>query len=208
MSRKPQRPDHDLPPTLFDERHQRGLPECYARLLRAASGLDVALKRIHLPSLLALDRGAFVGLESVRLLLAEVSAARLDAEVNALLLEPDGRDMVRALGEMFADRGIEVRAAPLGGWSPDFSIFRDSGDPHAVLLGPHCFERPFPYRGPAFTSLHDGQAASLASRRFAELWAGSHDITAAVSRILTRPGRVQPIAAQRFRRGARIAGRA
>jgi len=207
MSRLPQCPDHDPPPTLFDERHQRGLPECYVRLLRGASGLDVALRRIHLPSLLALDRGAFVGLGSVRLLLAEVSAARLDAEVNAVILQPEGRDMVRALGQMLAAGGIEVRAAPLGGWSPDFSIFRDSGDPYAVLLGPHCFERPFPYRGPAFTSLHDGRAASLASRRFAELWAGSHDITAAVMRILVRPGPVERIAAQRFRRGGRIAGR-
>jgi len=209
MSRQPQRPDYDPPPTLFDERAPRGLPERYMRLLRGASGLDVALRKLHLPSLLVLDRHTLVGLESVRVLLAEVSAARLDAEIHSAMLEPDRRDMVRALEEMLARKVIEVRAAPLGGWSPDFSIFRGPGGPSAVLLGPHCFERPFPYRGPAFTSLHDDvQAACLASRRFAELWSGSHDITAAVLRILARPGRVERIAAQRFRRGARISGRA
>src|SRR5690606_38328816 len=85
----------------------------------------------------------------------------------------------------------EVRSAPLGGWSPDFSVFHSEAGPSAVALGFHWFERPFPHRGPAFASIHGPAEAALALRRFEELWARAHDIGSAVLDILERAERAE-----------------
>ena len=177
-----------FPPRLFDERARPDFREVYGGLLRSAVHLDVALTRIRL-STLDLVREDLVRLRSLRLLLAEVSAVSLELEAHTVMLRSDKRDTLRALAELLAEGVIEVRSAPLGGWAPDFSIFRSAEGAFAVLLGFHWFERPFPHRGPALSSLHGPEGARLARVRFEEAWRRAHDIGPAVLGILKRAER-------------------
>ncbi|MFG1691471.1 hypothetical protein ACGF5M_04895, partial [Gemmatimonadota bacterium] len=121
------------------------------------------------------------------------------AEAEAAVANPGaGGNLELVLGLMREGR-LSIRAAPLGGWSPDFSVFYDDapdGDagkkPEWALLGVHWFQRPYPHRGPAFASLHSGAAASIAARRFHLLWDQAHDIGPAVLSILERAERLMP----------------
>ena len=81
---------------------------------------------------------------------------------------------------------LEVRSAPLGGWSPDFTVFVEEEGPCAVLTGFHAFERPYPHRGPALASLHGGDAARMAALSPQELWDAAHDVGPALWSILAR----------------------
>jgi hypothetical protein len=159
-------------------------------------GLDVALTRIRL-STLDLGRSELDRVRSIRLLLAEINAVQLDSEAHGIMLREDKRETLHALSARLAEGLIEVRSAPLGGWSPDFSIFRDSTGPAALLIGPHWFERPFPHRGPAFAALHGPEAATRALRRFEETWEKAHDIGPAVQSILERAERAERLSATR-----------
>lgn len=177
-------------PRLFDERAWPDFRETYGRLLHASERLDVALTHIRL-STLDLGGAELGRVRDIRLLLAEVSAAQLDAEAHAVMLRSDKRETLRSLTARLAAGAIQVRSAPLGGWSPDFSIFRGPDGPLAVLLGFHWFERPFPHRGPAFASLHGSVPANAALTRFEEAWERGHDIGPAVLGILERAERAE-----------------
>ena len=176
------------PPRLFDEHGRPDFREVYGGLLRSAAHLDVALTRIRL-STLHLAREDLARLRSIRLLLAEVSAMSLEVEAHAVMLRADKRETLGVLARLLAEGVIEVRSAPLGGWAPDFSVFRSAEGAFAVLLGFHWFERPFPHRGPALASLHGPEGARLARVRFEDLWRRAHDISPAVLGILARAER-------------------
>jgi hypothetical protein len=85
---------------------------------------------------------------------------------------------------LFQESKLELRAAPLAGWSPDFSVFRGPQGPQALLLGTHWFQRPYPHPGPALASLHRGDEAFHGARRFEELWTSAYDIGPAIQGIL------------------------
>jgi hypothetical protein len=112
----------------------------------------------------------------MRVLIAEVSAIQLDAEAKSLLLQPRRAPNVRFLTSLLEKGCLEVRSAPLAGWSPDFTVFLDQEDPVAVVAGFHAFERPYPHRGPALLSIHGADGARLAARRHRDLWNVAHDI--------------------------------
>jgi hypothetical protein len=174
------------PTRLFDERSRPAdFRTVYGSLLQNAAGLDVALTRIRFSDL-DFRRGELEGLGSLRLLLAEVNAVHLDAEAHAVMFRSEKRESIAMLTKLLGAGVIEVRSAPLGGWSPDFSVFRGQEGPSSVLIGFHWFERPFPHRGPALTSLHGPEGARLAGRRFEECWERAHDVGAAVLGILER----------------------
>jgi hypothetical protein len=183
-------------PRLLDERSHPDFREVYGWLLPRSVRLDVALTHIRL-STLDLGRRELDGVRSIRLLLAEVNAVQLDSEAHGVMLQEDKRETLFALSERLAEGVIEVRSAPLGGWSPDFSIFHDALGAAAVLIGPHWFERPFPHRGPAFAALHGADAAAGALRRFQETWERAHDIGPAVRGILERAERAERLSATR-----------
>jgi hypothetical protein len=188
----------NTPPELspfFDERGRPDFREVYGRLLARASHVDVALTSIRV-STLDFGRSELERVHAIRLLLAEVSAVHLDAEAHVVMQRPEQRETLSTLADLLSRGVIEVRSSPLGGWSPDFSVFRDRSDPQAVLAGFHSFERPFPYRGPAFVSLHRGGAAALAFSRFEDLWARAHDVGAAVLSILERASKPESLATQ------------
>ena len=182
-------------PRLLDERGRPDFRDVYGWLLSRSSRLDVGLTRIRL-STLDLVRGELDGVRSIRLLLAEVNAVQLDAEAHGVMLREEKREVLHALSDRLSRGIIEVRSAPLGGWSPDFSIFHDLEGPAAVVIGSHWFERPFPHRGPAFAALHGPEAAADANRRFEEAWERAHDIGLAVLSILERAERAERLVAQ------------
>jgi hypothetical protein len=182
-------------PRLLDERGRPDFRDVYGWLLPRSRRLDVAVTRIRL-STLDLGRGELDAVRSIRLLLAEINAVQLDAEAHGVMLREDKRETIYALSRRLSDGVIEVRSAPLGGWSPDFSIFHDLDGPAAVLIGSHWFERPFPHRGPAFAALHGADAAMDALRRFDEAWEKAHDIGPAVLSILERAERAERLVPQ------------
>lgn len=177
---------HD-PPHLFDEHADPDFRSAWGFLARRSTRIDVALTRIRL-STLDLRPAELSQLEGLRLLLGEVNSVSLDAEAHALMRQPERGGSLRHLAGLLEDGLIEIRAAPLAGWSPDFTVFRRGGRaaPFAVLLGFHWFQRPFPHRGPALASLHGPDGAATAGRRFHATWARAHDIRPAVRGILDR----------------------
>ena len=150
--------------------------------------MAVAVTRVRL-STLDLTEEDVQGLVSMRVLLAEVNALTLDAEARILRADPRRAHRVELYRRLLESGRLEVRSAPLGGWSPDFTAFSGMEGPSAVLIGFHWFERPYPHRGPAFTALHRGSPARLAADRHAELWEQAHDVGPAIWSILSKASR-------------------
>lgn len=174
----------DPPPeVLLDERSRPDFREIFGQFCSRATGLDVAIARIRLGGL-DLRAGELSGVERIRVVLSEVNAVRLAGEADAALADPDKRQNVDVLRRLFQSARLELRAAPLAGWSPDFSVFRVDGRADAVLVGPHWFQRPYPHPGPAFASVHRGPASEQVAHRFEELWESAHDIGPAIRAIL------------------------
>jgi hypothetical protein len=172
-------------PRLIDDRSRPGFRELYGRLARRSTGLDVALTHLRL-STLDLSERELAHVQRIRLLLAEVSAASLDAEAHALLHRGPMAANLRRLATLLTLGRIEVRSAPLGGWAPDFSVFRNEHGPFGVLVGPHRFDRGLMHEGPVLASLHGEEGSVRVAARFAEIWARGHDIRPAIARILGR----------------------
>lgn len=179
----PDRPPE--PPALLHERTRPDFRDAFGALARSATGLDVAVTRIRLTTL-RLEVGELAGLRRLRLLLVDLRAPLLDAEAHATLLDGSGHAVLHHLIAQLRAGRVEVRSAPLGGWSPDFSIFHREGVPSALLLGPHWLERPYPQRGPAWGVLMGPHEAGIAGERFDELWRGAHDVSEALGTLLER----------------------
>jgi hypothetical protein len=176
------------PAGLVDERSRPDFRDLFHTLAARSTSVASAVKRVRL-SALDLSAGELAAVTSFRVLVAELSVLGLDAEARALLGRPSRAVMVRFLAQLLEDRVLEVRAAPLGGWSPDFTVFGDEGGPRSVLTGFHWFERPYPHRGPALAALHGGDGARLAARRYDELWEQAHDVGPAIWSLLARAER-------------------
>lgn len=169
----------------LDERQRPDFRDVFGALARRSTELAVAVTRVRL-STVDLGPDELGGLRSFRVLVSELSALQLDAEATGLLRLPRRAPNVRLLTAMLEEGRLEVRSAPLGGWSPDFTVFSEGARAVAVLTGFHWFERPYPYRGPAFASLHGAEAATRARARYQELWEVAHDVGPALWSILAR----------------------
>ena len=175
-------------PQLLDDRSSPDFRSTYGLLARRAKGLDVALTHIRLATL-DFSEAESGSVHRVRLLLAEVNAAALDAEAHAVLHQPRVANNLRRLTALVHLGRIEVRSAPLGGWAPDFSVFRNHDGSFAVLVGPHRFDVSALHRGPELASLHGAAAATRTAQRFGEIWKQAHDISPAIVGILARADR-------------------
>lgn len=170
---------------LLDERRRPDFRDVFGALARRSTDIRTAVTRVRL-STVDLSPDELENVQSMRVLMSEVSAMSMDAEAASLVRMPRRAPNLRLLMSLLEAERLEVRAAPLGGWSPDFTVFSGSEAPTHLLTGFHAFERPFPHRGPALASLHGGEAARLAAVRHDELWRRAHDIGPALWSILAR----------------------
>ena len=109
-------------------------------------------------------------------------------EAHALMARSGSRARLRSLHALVQDGRLEVRVAPLAGWSPDFTVFHGSLGPKAVLMGFHAFEIPHPYPGPALGAHFGEKEARLAGQRFNEAWERGHDVGEAIRGLFRRNG--------------------
>lgn len=169
---------------LIDERGRPDFRDVFGALAARSVDVATAITRVRLSTVNL--TAEMEGLEHFRVVVAELNALQLDAEARAIHADPRRAPRVDVLREMLEAGRLEIRSAPLGGWSPDFTVFSRAEGPIAVLSGVHWFERPYPHRGPALATLHHGDAARLAARRHEELWERAHDVGPAVWSILSK----------------------
>lgn len=172
------------PPALLDERGPPKFRQAFIAMAAQAGSLDVAISRIRLPGL-DLTQREMGHLSKIRLLLRDVRADRLQAEAEALSLRRGGDGTLEFFADLLDRRILEVRTAPLGGWSPDFTVFRRGGNPFATILGVHWLRRPASVQGPVFASLHGREASLRCGHRFEVAWSGAHDVSVALRGFLT-----------------------
>lgn len=173
------------PAALLDERSRPDFRDVFGALASAATDIAVAVTRVRL-STVDLGDHELGRIEHFRVLVAEMSALRLDAEARALQSDAKRAPHAERLRSLLESGTLEVRSSPLAGWSPDFTVFTGPGGPTALLVGFHAFERPYPHRGPALAALHGPAAARLAARRHDEIWERAHDVGPAVWSILSK----------------------
>ncbi len=173
------------PAVVFDERGRPDFRDVFGALAARATDIATAVTRVRLSTvdLTPLELGS---LEHFRVLIAELSALRLDAEARALQADPKRAPNADMLRRLLESGTLEVRSSPLAGWSPDFTVFSGADGPAALLVGFHSFERPYPHRGPALAAVHGGDAARLAARRHEEIWELAHDVGPAIWSILSK----------------------
>lgn len=173
------------PGALLDERGRPDFRDVFGALASSSTAISTAVTRVRL-STLDLRREELSDVRLFRVLVAQMNALSLDAEARALQSQPRRAPNLEFLTGLLESGRLELRSAPLAGWSPDFTVFFEEERPRAVLTGFHWFERPYPHRGPALAGVHLEEGARLAARRHAELWEVAHDIGPAVWDILTR----------------------
>jgi hypothetical protein len=177
-------PDHSYP-DLLDERGPTSFRTLFGDLLSRSSAVDAAILRVRLGAV-DLSARELSGIHRLRVLVAEVNAQTVEGEAYALVMDPVKRDNLTRVLNLLRTGVMEIRSAPLGGWSPDFTVFSEDRHPHNLLMGLHWFHRPFPHRGPAWAARFGAEEASRAHARFKEIWAGAHDIAPAILRLMER----------------------
>ena len=177
-----------LGPRLLDERASTPFRSLFGDLLKRSTHLDTAMLRIRLSGV-DLSEGEVSGLHRLRLLVAEINAQTLEEEAYALLTDPERKENLTRVLDLLQSGRMELRSAPLAGWSPDFSVFAGSEGPTGVILGLHWIQRPFPHRGPAWAAAFGPAEARVAQARFQEVWEEAHEIGPAICRLLERARR-------------------
>ncbi len=147
--------------------------------------MDAAILRIRLGAV-DLSARELRSLRRLRVLVAEVNAQTVEGEAYALVMDPVKRKNFARVLNLLQTGVMEIRSAPLGGWSPDFTVFSEDQGPHSLLMGLHWFHRPFPHRGPAWAARFGAKEASMAQARFKELWSEAHDIGPAILQLMER----------------------
>lgn len=171
-------------PSLLDEHSNPDFRDHYLALLKSAGEVCVAASRIRLAGL-QVEAEDLLAPRRIQVLVMELSGITLAMEAERLAEHPRARNRVTALVRLLDEQRLAVRSCPLGGWSPDFTVFESRGDENrgarfSVLVGPHWMDRPYPHRGPALTSLHRGEPAARVRLRFGQLWHDAHDVGGAV----------------------------
>ena len=171
------------PHGLLDERGPETFRTRAGALLRAASRADFAVQRIRLGAL-DLTEEEVAGVRRCRVLLGHFDAGTLvDAAEGGAGGQADA-ERLRVLRSFLLSGRLEVRSAGMGGWSPDFSVFRGAPGSTA-LLGAHYFGDPYLFGGPSFTvEITDSGTIRRLSERFEELWRLGHDVLPAIRSVV------------------------
>lgn len=159
--------------TLLDEGTAPPLRLVLGTLLSRADHADVAIAQVRLAHVDLVE----LELQRVRcrLLLGHLDVAAL-AALGPSSAEARGRLLAIA---RFLDSGrLDIRAAGLLRWKPDFSVYRLPAPHDAVaLVGAHYFIDPDVVGGPALTCvLRTPVSVQRVQRRFAELWHQARDV--------------------------------
>lgn len=171
------------PSVLLDETSNPTFRSVFGELLSRSSTADTAIVRIRLGAV-DLSSDELRPIRRFRVMVADVNARTVESEAYAMAVDRTKRSNLHRILGLIQDGLLEIRASPLGGWSPDFTIFSGQEGPHSLLLGLHWFHHPFPHRGPAWTSWFGPPEASRASVRFDRLWEQAHDIGPAIARLM------------------------
>ncbi len=123
----------------MDERMRPGIRAVWGARLTRSLALDAAVTHVRLGTL-DLTGDELARVARLRVLVAELSAASLDAEAHALAHRAGAEAGLGRLLALLEEGRLLVRSAPLGGWAPDFSIFHDGAGPRELLVGPHRFD--------------------------------------------------------------------
>lgn len=160
--------------TLLDEGVVPPLGSVLGTLLSRAAHADLAIAHVRLAhvDLTPLD------LRHVRcrLLLGHLDVEALNALGGA---GPDARQRLLAIARFLDSGRLDIRAAGLLRWKPDFSVFRLPA-PHGTvaLVGAHYFVDPDVVGGPALTCvLRTSASVERVQRRFEELWSRARDVS-------------------------------
>lgn len=172
-------------PGLLDEVSGPRLRAVWGGRLARARAADVAVTRVRLATLDFSEREV-ARVRRLRVVVAELSAFALDGEARALRDTARGRAALERILALLEEGRVAVRSAPLGGWSPDFTVFHGAREPRLALVGPHRFEPAGPLQGPLFVSIHGRRGAERAARRFEALWERGHDVRSPVRDVLAR----------------------
>jgi hypothetical protein len=192
--------------TLLDDRSIPDFRDHYLRLMKAASQVFVAASRIRLGGL-QVEVEDLLAPRRIQVLVMEMSGITLAMEAERLAEQPRARDRLETLVRLLDETRLSIRSCPLGGWSPDFSVFESAtdglgADRYTLLVGPHWMDRPYPHRGPALTSVHSGESVVRVRERFGQLWDEAHDVGGAVRGTLAMAlARCGPVPADRDGRG-------
>ncbi len=178
--------------TLIHERSRPDFRERFGELAAKSDWLCAAVKRIRLSGL-DLSAAELQRVRLMRVLLAEVNALSLAAEADVVLADPARARNLTLIARLIREGRLLVRSAPLGGWTPDFSVFGVGNRPTHLLAGLHWFQRPYPHRGPVFGFIQGHEEATFAAERFEENWRLAHDISQPFLRILTKADRRSPL---------------
>ena len=172
-------------PVLLDERSAPNFRVAFGKLLSQSSSVEVAILRIRLAAV-DLSGRELETVKRFRVLVAEANAQTVEEETYALTMDPLKRENLSRVLGLLRSGILEIRSAPLGGWSPDFSVFSGDCGPQSLLIGLHWFHRPFPHRGPAWAVRLGAEEARRAQARFGGLWKEAHDIGPAIRRLIER----------------------
>lgn len=165
---------------LIDERSDPDLRAVIGELLTTSESADFAVTRIRLAAMDLTDDE--VAIPRCRLLLGALDASMLD-DASYVPTAGHAADVRRLLGWVRSGR-LEIRSAGIGGWIPDFSIYR-AGTACTCLLGAHYFGNPQLSVGPSFTCVvRDTDSARIVADRFDALWDRSHDVLPAIRDVL------------------------
>ncbi len=170
---------------LLDERSDPDFRAVYGALLGAAERLDVAIQTPRLAGV-TLGPAEIARPSRIRMVLANLRVLTTTAEAEALSATARGRATLSTLIDRFDEGSLEVRTAPLAGWSPDFSVFHGRDGSRHLMMGLHWFVHPYPHPGPALAAILSDVAADHIAARFDALWGEAHDITPPVRRIFRR----------------------
>lgn len=164
---------------LLDDRSDPPLRAVLGSLLARASTADLAISRMRLDGL-DLAGGELSSIRRCRVLLGRLDAQALEEMMGGHERGPARRHHLQHLRNFLASGRVEVRAAGVVTWNPDFSILGGlQAAPASTigLVGAHYFLRPYPIDGAAFTMvLTDAEPVRRLHERFDELWELGYDV--------------------------------
>ena len=144
------------PAALLDDRTRPDFRDVFGTLASQSTDIATAITRVRL-STMNLTESELRSVLHFRVLVAEMNAIQLTAEARGLVNDPARAPRLPLLQRMLESGRLQVRAAPLAGWSPDFTVFADLTRPSSLELvevSRHCLSGPSTSARPGERTVH------------------------------------------------------